>query len=197
MFLPVSAFGKSYQVAPGLQLAVELPHQEWQVSKTAPDFLVDQRAMHIHDDMMKRFEKKGIKTKKAAAEFQLKANELFIYYPQTKAYLEVDFSELRKDEKAPSKRSIALSAKYTGEELEHEEGLSQVRQKSSKSHIDGAKHTYRVDAQYLKHGEAKRFVGLIGFANRHWFYLYFTIPEGVSQVLPEVEEILRSITISN
>ncbi len=95
----------------------------------------------------------------------------------------------------PSKKAIALSAKYTGEELEHEEGLSQVRQKSSKAHIEGAKHTSRVDTQYIKHGEAKKFVGLIGFANAHWFYLYFTIPDGAWQDMAEVEAILKSITL--
>ncbi len=195
IFFPFVVFGESFQIAPGLQLTVELPNQQWQTSQTAPDFLVEERAMHIHDNMMKRFKKKGITTKKAAAEFQLKANELFIFNPQTKAYLEIDFSKLKKDEKAPSKRSIALSAKYTGEELEHEEGLSQVRQKSSKAHIEGAKHSYRVDAQYVKHGKAKKFIGLIGFANNHWFYLYFTIPDGVGQDMAEVEAILKSISL--
>lgn len=195
VFFPLSAYSQSYQITPDLILEFELPSSRWQTAETAPRFLIVERARHIHDNMMKRFKQRGIESKEEAAEIQLKANELFIFNQQTGSYLEIDFSPLKKDDKAPSKKSIALSAKYTGEELEHEEGLSKVKQKSHKVHIEGSKYAYRVDAEFVKHGEAKRFIGLIGFVDKSWFYIYYTAPADSTQDTFEVEELLNSIII--
>lgn len=195
VFFPLSGYSQSYQVMPDLTFEFELPSSHWQTAETAPRFLIEERAKHIHDNMMKRFKQRGIESKEEAAEIQLKANELFIFNQKIGSYLEIDFSPLKKDDKAPSKRSIALSAKYTGEELEHEEGLSQVKQTSRKVQIEGSKYAYRVDAEFVKHGEGKRFIGLIGFVDKYWFYLYYTAPADSTQDTSEMEELLNSIII--
>lgn len=197
LLFPLSGYSQSFQVMPDLTFEFELPSSRWQTAETAPRFLIVERAKHIHDNMMKRFKQRGIESKEEAAEVQLKANELFVFNQQTGSYLEIDFSPLKKDDKPPSKRSIALSAKYTGEELEHEEGLSQVKQKSHKVKIVGSKYAYRVDAEFVKHGEPKRFIGLIGFVDKYWFYIYYTAPADATQDLSEMEELLDSIVIKS
>jgi hypothetical protein len=52
-----------------------------------------------------------------------------------------------------------------------------------------------MDADYLHHGDPVAFIGIVGFAAKHWYYLYCTAPGRDEQALSDVEAILASATI--
>ncbi len=187
-------FAETVEVVPGTFLEFSLPNERWQHASEPPTFLVDKTAAHLDPNMKKMIGSQTMSSRDVALKI-LSANELFIYNAASEAFLAVDFSPLREGEDAPSRRTIAASARLAGESLANEEGLSDVVQDTSKTRIDGADYAYRLDAGFHKHGDDIRFIGITGFAEPHWFYLYYTDYNQSSQDLAEMETLLKTVRI--
>jgi hypothetical protein len=196
LIFPSLALGVSVTVNERLQLDFDLPDQRWNLSREAPDFLVEKAFADLEAELLAQGKNPGRAEIEAVARRRLEANEAFVFNPISKAHLLIDFSPLRQGEEPPSARSVTLSARYAGEGLEEEEGYREVKQKSGKTTLAGAAAASRIDASYLRRGEPGVFVGIIGFASPCWFYLYYTDGLSDPRDLPEMEAILRSMRIS-
>jgi hypothetical protein len=197
LFLPFGAFGATYEVVPGTYLEFELPGDRWQVSDTPPDFLVSIMADHLSEEMLKKARDAGLDDPLEVARNNLSVNELFVFNPQSGAWLAVDFSPLRENEPPPSRRAVARSAHFAGQSLHGEEGLSEVTHRTKRVRVPGARHAYRLDAEFEKHEEPIRFIGIVGFADPHWFFLYYTDYQMESQDIIDMEEILGSARLKS
>lgn len=194
-WLPWSAIAETAQVMPDLAVEVTLPSERWTLSRQSPSFLVEEVARHLGEEMLKKARRSGLTNAKDVARKMLSANELFIYNKDSGAHLEVDFSPLRAEERPPTRRAVAYSARYAGESLLEEEGLSDVIQKTKKTQVDGARIAYRLDAKFRRHGNQVQFIGVIGFSDPYWFYLYYTDPLKDPRDLSELEKVIRSLRL--
>ncbi|MCP3176964.1 hypothetical protein MJO47_07585 [Desulfuromonas sp. KJ2020] len=192
LVVPLTAFGTTIEVAPGVLLHVELPGDHWQVSDSPPEPLVQETAAHLRQEMLR---KAGKEDPAEVARDILSVNELFIVNAESGAWLAVDFSALREGEPAPGRRAVKRSAAFAGQALQGEEGLSDVKHDVEKIRIPGAQYAYQLEATYRRHDEPVLFCGVIGFADRHWFYLYYTDFKRNPEDYREMKEILRSIRL--
>lgn len=189
------ATASGYEVQPGIEISFAPLPPPWQVSKEPPDFLVNESAAHISPAQLAAARKAGIDSPEEAARQMLKANELFICTPESGAHVKIDFSPLREGESPPSARALKASARYAAEGLLDEEGIEDAKSKVGKTRITVADAAYRVDADFLMHGQATRFIGVITFARNHWVYLYYTGPYPGLEDLAVVNRILESFSI--
>ena len=194
--VPNLAAAAGYEVQPGIEISFTPLPPPWQVSKEPPDSLVKESAVHINPGQLAAARKAGIDSPEEAARQMLKANELFVFNPQSGAHLKIDFSPLRDGEVPPSAGALQSSARYAAEGLRDEEGIEDAKSKVGKTRITGAKAAYRVDADFLMHGVATRFIGVITFARNHWVYLYYTGPHPGPEDLAVVSRIFESFSIA-
>lgn len=194
--VPNLAVAAAYEVQPGIEISFAPLPSPWQVSKEPPDFLVKESAAHISPAQLAAARKAGIDSLEEAARQMLKANELFICNPQSGAHVKIDFSPLREGESPPSAGALKASARYAAEGLQDEEGIEAAKSKVGKTRITGAKAASRVDADFLMHGQATRFIGVITFARDHWVYLYYTGPHPGPEDLAVADQILESFSIA-
>jgi hypothetical protein len=173
LFLPSLGFAETVHISNLTSIVYELP-AGWVKADEPPQALLDIFAEHIDHEA----EEKGYSPSRGqlqdAAQKRLAANAVLLYNPQTNAHITIDMSHLRRGEKAPSKRSIQLSAKYAGQSVEQEEGVSGATGQSNEAKVSGAWYAHRYDADYLHHDEKMRFSGIIGFVFPYWFYFYTT-----------------------
>lgn len=190
------SLAESIQVRPGIQVSFRDLPTPWQISRQAPDFLVRERATGLHPPQLEAARKAGLDTPEAAARQILKNSELFLFNEENGSYLEIDFSPLKQNEKAPNSRALKASAKYTSKEFEHEEGIESASGSYRKTSLAGADNAYRADANFRKHDRDFRFVGVISYTLNHWIYLYYTGPQAAVEDLEIAEAILKSFSIS-
>ena len=190
------ASADEYKISASTMLQLTIP-EGWQLAVEPPPKLLQEMAEHISHDAAE----KGYSPTKDqlldAAQKRLTANEILLYNPQTMANMSIDFSPLRQGEREPSSKSIKLSAKYAGESLEQEEGVSQLNGNSFETQINGARHAYRYDANYLHHEEKMAFSGIIGFAAPYWFYFYYTDYLHAPADADRAQQVFDSIQIIN
>jgi len=194
--LPGILPAETLEIAPGLAMKVEVPGDRWSISNEAPSFLVEENVEHLEHELLAQGKKVDADALQAAARKRLAANEAFIVNLTSGACLTIDFSPLREGEAAPGKKTIATSARYAGEGLQDEEGVTEVQQKSGKTEIRGAEIAYRVEAEFRMHDEPRKFIGIVGFKSPYWFYLYYTDPLRDSTDMQDMERILESIELT-
>jgi len=205
------AVAAGYEVRPGIEISFEPLSLPWQVSKEPPDFLIQERAAHLHAAQLQAARKAGIDSPEEAARQMLKAanstgatlhfrlrqnKELFLFNPESGAHLMIDFSPFREGEAPPRVGTLKTSASYAAEDLKGEEGIEGAKSKIGKIRIKGTKAAYRVDADFLMHGNATRFIGVITFARDHWIYIYYTGPHPGLEDMAVVEQIFKSFSIA-
>jgi len=142
------------EMQPGIEIGFAPLPPPWQVSNEPPDSLVKESASHLNPAQLAAARKAGIDSPEEAARQMLKANELFLFNPQSGAHVKIDFSPLREGESPPDGRALKASARYAAEGLQDEEGIENAKSKVGKTRLTGAKAAYRVDADYLMHGQA-------------------------------------------
>ncbi len=187
---------QTFQLAPGFTLDVSVPEGRWRISQTPPELLVEETAEHLEHEMAEKGQQVDPERLRDHARERLGANELFIFNPESGSNLMVDVSALGEGEAAPSKRAIQTSARYAGESLSSEEGVSNVTSEVNRVRLEGVRAAFRLDASYLQHEEPRTFVGIIGFADPYWVFIYYTDHRTDSADLPEAEEIFRSMRIT-
>ncbi len=199
-FLAISltAWGETtvFQVAPDLALELTLPGSHWVAKAQPPEFLVEERVEHAaHEIEHQGNQVPSAEQLLAMVRRQLSGNEIYVYNPDTRAHLEIDFSPLNKGESPPGEKSLASSARYAGQSLESEEGVSDLRFRTEKADFPWAKTAYRLEADYLFHGEKRRFLGIIGFIRDNWVFLYYTDPLARGDDFQEMEAILSGLNL--
>lgn len=178
----------------GQGLVVELTLEPgWAVYQQAPAALVDETAEHIaHEEAAKNASAEQIRR---VAEKRLAANEAIIYHAASGSHLDIDFSPLAAEEAAPRDQDLEASARFAEQSLETEEGVHDLTAKIVAAQVPGARTAYRLNAAYRHHEEPVEFIGIIGFAARQWFYLYFTSPGKDPKALVDIEKMLGSLQI--
>lgn len=191
---PVAA--ETLKMPAGFTLDVNLPGPRWVLSTEAPEMLVAEMAEHLEHDMKAQGKSLDAASLAALARKRLRENEAFIFNPQSKASLLIDFSPLEKGEEAPSDKTVKSSARYAAESMESEEGATEVSHSTAETAIKGARVAHSLTVNYRHHGEATRFYGIVGFASPTWFFLYYTdhLRDPADQA--EMEAILKSMTIT-
>ena len=191
---PLSA--ETVDISSNLKVHFEVP-SGWVSNPKPPQYLVDEMAEHIsHDAAAKgRYPSKDQVQKIALERFG--ENEALLFNPQSHAYISLDFSPLRQGERPPSQQSITLSARYAGESLGQDEGVTDITTEDSNAEIFGAWYAQRFDSRYKHHDQAMAFTGIVGFASPYWFYFYYTDYLKDPMDRKAVEKILKSIRIDN
>lgn len=146
----------------------------WLLAAEPPQKLLEELAEHISHEAAAKGHSPSPAQLLEAARGRLLVNEVLLYNADTLAYMTLDFSPLGQGERAPGKKSLELSAKYAGESLEQEEGVSQLTGEITEVSVAGAWSAYRYDADYLHHEEKMAFSGVIGFSAPYWFFFYYT-----------------------
>jgi hypothetical protein len=169
----------------------------WLLAYEPPQKLLEEIAEHISHEATEKGQSPSQEQLLSAAKKRLAANEIILFNPDTLAYLTLDFSHLKQGERAPGKKSIKLSAKYAGESLEQEEGVSQLTGDSREFSVAGAWYAYRYDADYQHHDEKMAFSGVIGFSAPYWFFFYYTdfLQDPMDKI--RSEQVLTSLQILN
>jgi hypothetical protein len=168
--------------------------QGWQATSSVPEFLVRQTtehvAMHLREAGKPVPEELEQQVRKRMAN-----NELFLFNPQTRAHLDVDFSVLNAEDDPPPKESIAKSAEYAKAELSKEPDLTEVVSDYHEYALKGAAFAYRVNATYKRDGEPRRFIGVISFVERYWVFIYYTDDARNKDDLKRFEEVLSGLSL--
>lgn len=191
---PLLSFAETVQIAEKTALHFEVP-PDWRWSNTPPQSVLAEVAEHIGHEAAAKGQAPSQKQLLAAAQTRLAANEVFLYNPQSSAYMTLDLSPLHQGERPPGKETIELSARYAGQSLEQEEGVEKLQGQTSEYSIVGAWYAYRYNANYLHHDHKMYFSGVIGFSSPYWFFFYFTDYQNDAADKQKAEQLFESIRI--
>jgi len=188
---------QTYEISPGLQLKMVIPGNHWTVSKTAPQYLVDEAVEDVEEDLKTQGKTATPEQIKAFAEKRLSSNELYVFNPASKAVLEISFSPLGQGEEAPSRKTVKASADAAGESMNSEGGVTGSKYLVKKAQIPGAETVYRLEIGFEMDGSPRKFIGLIGFAKGNWVFFYYTDRLGNPTDYSEMEGLLESLVIQS
>lgn len=177
------AVGAGFQLAPDLTLDITFDTDRWQAAQEPPEQIV---RIVASSDGPATLEK----TRRVLA-----FNELFIWSPESGAYLMIDVSAQKEGDKPPSARAIRNSANYAGQALEAEDGMTQVHYKTKKIKLNGIPTAYLLNAEYHRDGQPHRFFGSVGYLHPYWVYFYYNDPLKNAQDYAEMERILKTVRL--
>jgi len=170
------------------------PISGWTVHPAVPpEALVKETARHVaHEPAAANATPEQIQ---AVARKRLTANEAFIFHASSGAHLDIDFSPFDKGASAPQPGALKSSAEHAARSLANEKDVSDAVWDIRTAEIAGARRTYLLSANFLKHGRPMVFRGYIGTVESYWFFLYFTAPGDDPLVLREMESMLANASI--
>lgn len=192
----VQSAAETVDISSDLRLHFEIP-AGWVSNPEPPQFLLDEMAEHIEHDAEEKGQHPTEEQLQRAARKRFADNEALLYNPKTHSFMSLDFSHLRQGEKPPSHKSIKLSARYAGESLSNEEGVTEAKTETANIEIRGAWYAQRFDSSYKHHERPMAFIGVVGFVSPYWFYLYYTDYLSDDQDRVAAESILQSILIES
>lgn len=189
-FLPAHAA----EIVVAEELLVDMVLSEgWTLHLEPPDALVKEMAVHVaHEPAAANASAEQIEkvTRKRMA-----ANEATVYHAASGAHLDIDFSALDPGNSAPSSKTLRNSAKAAAQSLEGEEDVSDVVWDVSPVNIQGAQEAFQLTADYKQHDLPVKFVGIIGYVEGYWFFLYFTDPSQDPDVFEQMQEMLKKLVV--
>lgn len=192
--LPLAAPAEVHEVRPGLTVAIPELSEPWIVSKEAPPPLVEHMAEHLQTDAAAKGRTITLEQAMPVARQRLAANELVIFNGDSGAHLLISFSPIEKGERKPSPRAIARSAQIAAEGVT-DEGWTEVEDRHAMTRVKGAQHAHYLEISYKEEGEPQLFMGIVGFADPYWFWLYANDHLKDPADRPVLEKILREIEI--
>lgn len=181
------------KVTEDLLFTIELA-QGWSLHiDQAPEALVKEMASHVaHEPAAANATKEQIES---VARKRLEANEAIVYHAESGAHLDIDFSPLGQGESAPSSRTLKNSAKYAAQSLENEEDVADVDWDVKSFEVEGAHDAFLLTADYSQHDHPMKFLGVIGYADNSWFFLYYTAPGKNPATLGQMQTMLDNATV--
>lgn len=194
LLLPLTAAAETYEIKPGLKLTLpELP-APWSVSREPAPALLEHMAEHMQEDAARQGKTISAEQAKTAALKRLQTNELFVYNTESEAHLLISFDALGKDEKVPSAKAVAKSAKFAAEGVA-DEGWTDVTERHAVTAVKGAQLAQWFEIGYSHEGQRSVFMGIVGFANPYWFWLYANDHLRNAEDRAVLERLLREIEI--
>lgn len=182
------------EVAVTDSLIVDVPLMDgWTLHLEAPDALVKEMAIHVaHEPAAANASAEQIEkvTRK-----RLAANEAIVYHAESGAHLDIDFSALDPGKSAPSSKTLRNSAKYAAQSLEGEEDVSDVVWEVTSVDVQGAQEAFQLAADYKQHDLPVKFIGVIGYVDGYWFFLYYTDPSQDPDVFKQMKDMLAKLVI--
>ncbi|MBW2478198.1 MAG: hypothetical protein JRE63_12835 [Deltaproteobacteria bacterium] len=194
-FLVQPVLSEEITVGSALTLTLDLP-TGWTIYNEAPEALIVEVAEHVEHEAEAQGKSPSQEQILEVAKKRLAANEAIVYHASSGSHLDIDFSPLEENETPPSSKLLKQSAEFAVQSLEGEEGVSGVEHRISPFTIPGSSNAFRIDADYRHHDEPVRFSGIIGYAERHWYFFYFTAPGKDADAVRTFEDLIKSFTIS-
>lgn len=165
----------------------------WTLHLEPPEALVKEMASHVaHEPAAANATPEQIES---VTRKRMAANEATIYHARSGAYLYIDFSALDPGKSEPSSKALSNSAKYAAQSLEGEEDIDEVVWDVTPVKIKGAREAFQLTADYKQHGLAVKFVGIIGYVEGYWFFLYYTDPSQNLGVFGEMQTMLKELVV--
>jgi len=194
LLLPLTAAAETYEIKPGLKLMLPELAAPWTVSREPAPALLEHMAEHMQEDAASQGKTISAEQAKTAALKRLQTNELFVYNTESEAHLLISFDALGKDEKKPSAKAVAKSAKYAAEGVS-DEGWTDVTERHAATAVKGAQLAQWFEIGYSHEGHRSVFMGIVGFANPYWFWLYANDHLRNAEDRAVLEKLLREIEI--
>jgi hypothetical protein len=182
------------EIAVTMNLVVEINLSEgWSLHLEPPDALVKEMAIHVaHEPAAANATTEQIES---VTRKRMAANEATVYHAASGAHLDIDFSPLDQGQSAPSSQTLRNSAKYAAQSLEGEEDVADVVWDVTSVKINGAREAFQLAADYKQHDAPMKFLGIIGYVEGYWFFLYYTDPGKDSGTFGEMQTMLEQLVV--
>ena len=169
--LPALTLAGEYQLKPDLKVVLPEVSEPWQVlTEPTPQMLEHM----IEHEIEEAAEQGKTLTKEQARKTALKKaslNDLYVVNADSGAHLLISVSSIDEGEKPPSAKTVARSAQIAIDGVE-DEGWTVSSAKKADITIAGAQAAQWFVVDYTHDGDASLFLGVVGFANPYWFWLY-------------------------
>lgn len=172
-WMPLMAQAATYDIYPKVAISIPDLPAVWKVTDKAPMDLVEHIAEHIQEEMAHAGKKLSDEQALKMAKKRLEAEELFLFNPKTEAHVTISIDAMGADEKAPTQADVKLSANYAASGV-GEEGWENLKVRYISQKVPGADVAQRFEIDFTHEGEKGQFVGLVGFSNPFWFWVYAT-----------------------
>lgn len=182
------------EIAVTRNLVVEINLSEgWTLHLEPPDALVKEMAVHVaHEPAAANATAEQIES---VTRKRMAANEATVYHDASGAHLDIDFSPLDQGQSAPSSQTLRNSAKYAAQSLEGEEDVADVTWDVTSVKINGAREAFQLAADYKQHDSPMKFLGIIGYVEGYWFFLYYTDPGKDSATFGEMQAMIEQLVV--
>ncbi len=192
ILLALSCHGAEIAVAERWVLDIN-PGAGWTLSRVAPETLVEETTRQIaHEPAAANATAEQVES---VARRRLAANEAFVYHAASGAYLTIDFSPLEAGEAAPDSSTLRDSARVAAKSLAGEEEVSDVAWDVTPFRIAGTREAFKLAADYRQHGHPMKFLGIIGYVEGYWFFLYYTDPVRDPAAFGEMQGMLEKVVV--
>ena len=182
------------EIAVTKNLVVEINLSEgWSLHLEPPDALVKEMSIHVaHEPAAANATAEQIES---VTRKRMAANEATVYHAASGAHLDIDFSPLDQGQSAPSSQTLRNSAKYAAQSLEGEEDVADVTWDVTSVKINGAREAFQLAADYKQHDSPIKFLGIIGYVEGYWFFLYYTDPGKDSATFGEMQTMIEQLVV--
>ncbi len=171
MCLPALVMAGDYQLKSNLKLVLPEVAAPWKVlTEPTPEMLEHM----LEHEIEEAAEQGKTLTKEQARKTALKKaslNDLYVVNVDSGAHLLISVSAIDKGEKPPSFKTVARSAQIAIDGVE-DEGWTVTSVRKDDITIAGAQAAQWFSVDFTHDGEASLFLGVVGFANPYWFWLY-------------------------
>lgn len=200
IFIPQLASAQTTILASNSALNFELPSDRWEVSVDPPELAIEAMLVDMAHDKKKKGEEIDLVTLRALSEKFMKVNNLFIYNPATEAYLMVSLSPQNRAESRPTEKSIQASVHWAVDALDDHaevEDLNSYQTVVQSVVIPGVEYATQITSSAPLFGDSHNFIGVIGYSYPHWVFLYYNDKARDSKDLFEMEQIIKSIELTD
>lgn len=194
MLLPALAMGATFQLKPDLKVSLPEVAAPWVVSTEPPTELIQHLTEHVLEEAAAQGKTPTPEQAREVAMKRARSNQLFVANQESGAHLLISFSPLEKGEKAPSAKTVALSAEYAADGVA-DEGWTDAKTEQFATTIKGAQQAQGFTIDYSHEGKRSLFLGVVGFAQPYWFWLYGNdhLKDPADRAL--LEKLMRNIEI--
>jgi len=193
---PLAVLATDHPLADDRSITFNLPSERWEVSTEPPESAI--RAMMA--DMAYETEKKGVEVDRTAlrekAVTYARTNNLFVHDPKTSAYLMISISRTKEP---PKDETVRASADWALNEIVENAGEKETRgfgSRLKKVQLPGLQVAYQIEADYPLRGAPHNFIGIIGFADPYWVFLYYNDQAQDPEDLREMRLLLASVSLA-
>lgn len=193
--LPYVAGAERLQLDRRNSLTFDLPGPVWSFSRQPPQSLIRRTVARMERQLRAKGQAVHPDAVLEQARQRLTENQGFVCDSASGACLQIEFSPLEPRQALPSDADVATSARYAGQSLAQEPGVVGARPTYRKYRIPGARIAYRLEARYRQDGQARHFIGIVGYFHPYWFFLYYTDPLRNPTDARDMERLLHSVTL--